>query len=68
VRFDAIGKTFAGVMAFKSAGDSIASGVAVIHQELHLVPELSVAENLFLAHLPCCNWPCHATRRTDRMR
>ena len=31
-------------MAFKCAADSIASGVAVIHQELHLVPEMSVAE------------------------
>ena len=40
------------VMAFKNAADSIASGVAVIHQELHLVPEMSVAENLFLGHLP----------------
>ena len=39
-------------MDFKSAADSIASGVAVIHQELHLVPEMSVAENLFLGHLP----------------
>ncbi|MGK9537146.1 ATP-binding cassette domain-containing protein, partial [Salmonella enterica subsp. enterica] len=36
----------------KSAADSIASGVAVIHQELHLVPEMTVAENLFLGHLP----------------
>lgn len=40
------------VLAFKSAADSIASGVAVIHQELHLVPEMTVAENLFLGHLP----------------
>ena len=39
-------------LAFKCAADSIASGVAVIHQELHLVPEMSVAENLFLGHLP----------------
>ncbi|MBT2338943.1 MULTISPECIES: L-arabinose ABC transporter ATP-binding protein AraG [Pseudomonas] len=39
-------------MAFKSTADSIASGVAVIHQELHLVPEMTVAENLFLGHLP----------------
>ncbi|MBN1901761.1 L-arabinose ABC transporter ATP-binding protein AraG [Candidatus Sumerlaeota bacterium] len=31
---------------------AIASGVAVIYQELHLVPDLSVAENLFLGHLP----------------
>ncbi|BAV76871.1 L-arabinose transporter ATP-binding protein [Pseudomonas chlororaphis subsp. aurantiaca] len=39
-------------MAFKCAADSIACGVAVIHQELHLVPAMSVAENLFLGHLP----------------
>ncbi|MBC3923584.1 L-arabinose ABC transporter ATP-binding protein AraG [Pseudomonas lurida] len=39
-------------MDFKNAADSIASGVAVIHQELHLVPEMTVAENLFLGHLP----------------
>ncbi|QLL12063.1 L-arabinose ABC transporter ATP-binding protein AraG [Pseudomonas chlororaphis] len=39
-------------MAFKCAADSIACGVAVIHQELHLVPGMSVAENLFLGHLP----------------
>ncbi len=39
-------------MAFRNAADSIASGVAVIHQELHLVPEMTVAENLFLGHLP----------------
>nr|WP_314490997.1 L-arabinose ABC transporter ATP-binding protein AraG [uncultured Pseudomonas sp.] len=39
-------------MVFKSTADSIARRVAVIHQELHLVPEMSVAENLFLGHLP----------------
>lgn len=38
--------------AFRSAGESIANGVAVIHQELHLVPEMSVAENLLLGHMP----------------
>ena len=31
---------------------ALAAGVAVIYQELHLVPEMSVAENLFLGHLP----------------
>ncbi|WP_421683076.1 L-arabinose ABC transporter ATP-binding protein AraG [Stutzerimonas urumqiensis] len=39
-------------LAFRSAGESIANGVAVIHQELHLVPEMSVAENLMLGHMP----------------
>ncbi len=31
---------------------ALAAGVAVIYQELQLVPELTVAENLFLGHLP----------------
>ncbi len=37
---------------FASASEAIAAGVAVIYQELHLVPEMTVAENLFLGHLP----------------
>ncbi|MCS3418327.1 L-arabinose transport system ATP-binding protein [Pseudomonas sp. BIGb0450] len=39
-------------VSFKSAADSIASGIAVIHQELQLVPEMTVAENLLLGHMP----------------
>ncbi|HUR60682.1 MAG TPA: L-arabinose ABC transporter ATP-binding protein AraG, partial [Opitutaceae bacterium] len=37
---------------FHRTADALAAGVAVIYQELHLVPEMSVAENLFLGHLP----------------
>src|SRR4051812_35479068 len=37
---------------FTWTADALAAGVAVIYQELHLVPEMSVAENLFLGHLP----------------
>ena len=37
---------------FKTITDSEKSGVGVIHQELALVPELSVAENIFLGHEP----------------
>ena len=37
---------------FNSTADALAAGVAVIYQELHLVPEMSVAENIFLGHLP----------------
>jgi L-arabinose transport system ATP-binding protein len=37
---------------FPKTADAITAGVAVIYQELHLVPQLSVAENLFLGHLP----------------
>ena len=32
--------------------DSAAHGIAVIHQELSLIPNLSVAENMFLGRLP----------------
>jgi L-arabinose transport system ATP-binding protein len=37
---------------FSGAADAIEAGVAVIYQELHLVPEMSVAENLYVGHLP----------------
>ena len=37
---------------FENTSDALAAGVAVIYQELHLVPEMTVAENLFLGHLP----------------
>lgn len=38
--------------AFQSAADAIAAGVAVIHQELQYVPDLSVTENILLGRLP----------------
>ncbi len=37
---------------FGGPRDSAAAGVAVIHQELHLVPEMTVAENLCLGAYP----------------
>lgn len=37
---------------FQSAADSIAAGIGIIHQELHYVPNLTIAENLLLGHLP----------------
>ncbi|MBS1724549.1 MAG: L-arabinose ABC transporter ATP-binding protein AraG [Armatimonadetes bacterium] len=39
-------------VVFGGAAQAIAAGVAVIYQELHLVPDLSVAENLYLGHFP----------------
>ncbi|TNF17909.1 MAG: sugar ABC transporter ATP-binding protein [Rhodobacteraceae bacterium] len=36
----------------QSPADAINSGVALIHQEIRLLPGLSVAENLFLGRLP----------------
>jgi ribose transport system ATP-binding protein len=35
-----------------SPADALAAGIAVIYQELSLVPEMSVAENLFLGDMP----------------
>ena len=37
---------------FRSAEDSIKKGISVIYQELNLMPELTVAENIFVSTLP----------------
>ncbi|MBM3462368.1 MAG: sugar ABC transporter ATP-binding protein [Armatimonadetes bacterium] len=37
---------------FSGTRDAEQAGVAIIHQELNLIPELSVAENIFLGHEP----------------
>jgi L-arabinose transport system ATP-binding protein len=37
---------------FNCANDAIKAGIAVIHQELQYVPELTVAENVLLGRLP----------------
>src|SRR5947209_4558756 len=37
---------------FQSTAEALAAGVAVIYQELHLVPQMTVAENIYLGHLP----------------
>ncbi|MDG3085375.1 ATP-binding cassette domain-containing protein [Vibrio hannami] len=39
-------------ISFSSAVDALEQGIAIIYQELNLVPELSVAENIFLGQLP----------------
>lgn len=39
-------------MRFGTPFEAIRAGIAVIYQELHLVPEMTVAENVFLGHLP----------------
>ncbi|WP_113132542.1 L-arabinose ABC transporter ATP-binding protein AraG [Rhizobiales bacterium] len=38
--------------SYRSVRDAFRAGVIVIHQELQLVPELTVAENLWLGHFP----------------
>ncbi len=37
---------------FRCAGDAIAAGIGLVHQELQYVPSLSVIENLLLGRLP----------------
>src|SRR3712207_2120803 len=37
---------------FRSARDALASGIGMVHQELSIVPDLSVAENVFLGAQP----------------
>ena len=36
----------------RSPREALEKGIAAVHQELSLVPELSVAENIFLGRLP----------------
>jgi ribose transport system ATP-binding protein len=37
---------------FRSARDALAAGIAMVHQELSIAPDLSVAENVFLGSQP----------------
>src|SRR6201981_1895270 len=37
---------------FRSGRDALAAGIAMVHQELSVAPELSVAENVFLGTQP----------------
>ena len=37
---------------FRSTREAMDAGIAIIHQELNLIPELTVAENIFLDRQP----------------
>lgn len=39
-------------VTFTHTTDALDAGVAIIYQELHLVPEMTVAENIYLGQLP----------------
>jgi ribose transport system ATP-binding protein len=38
-----------------SPAEAISNGVALIHQEIRMVPDLSIAENIYLGRLPMKN-------------
>ena len=39
-------------VAFADTTAALNAGVAIIYQELHLIPEMTVAENIYLGQLP----------------
>ncbi|MDD3218804.1 MAG: sugar ABC transporter ATP-binding protein [Lachnospiraceae bacterium] len=39
-------------VSIKSVQDAMGLGIALIHQEICAVPEMTIAENIFLAHVP----------------
>ncbi|MCU1675670.1 MAG: transporter ATP-binding protein, partial [Frankiales bacterium] len=55
---------------FKNIRSSEAAGIAIIHQELALVPQLSITENIFLGNEPgrfgVIDWPA-AKRRAQEL-
>ncbi|MFM2486427.1 L-arabinose ABC transporter ATP-binding protein AraG [Celerinatantimonas yamalensis] len=42
-------------VVFQHTSEALSAGIAIIYQELNLVPELSVAENIFLGQMPTHN-------------
>ncbi|MDF2843957.1 MAG: transporter ATPase subunit [Herbinix sp.] len=61
------------VCSFKNIKDSEAKGVAIIHQELALIPQLSIAENVFLCNEQTdfgsvINWDKTRTRTLEMMK
>jgi len=56
---------------FRSIRDAERAGIAIIHQELALIPELSITENIFLGHEIArhgiIDWAAAKARATDLM-
>jgi putative multiple sugar transport system ATP-binding protein len=54
---------------FRTIADSEKSGIVIIHQELALVPLLSIVENIFLGNEPArygvINWPAAKSRTRE---
>ncbi|MFT4145071.1 MAG: sugar ABC transporter ATP-binding protein [Mobilitalea sp.] len=61
------------ICSFKNIKDSEAKGVAIIHQELALIPQLSIAENVFLCNEQTdfgsvINWDKTRTKTLEMMK
>jgi putative multiple sugar transport system ATP-binding protein len=61
------------VCAFKNIKESEAKGIAIIHQELALIPQLSIAENVFLGNEqtefgPVISWDKTRMRTLEMMK
>ncbi len=50
----------------RSPAESLSQGVALIHQEIRMIPELSVAENIFLGRLPLKHGRVNMAEAHDR--
>lgn len=56
-------------LATRSTQAALDGGIAVIYQELQLVPQLSVADNLFLGHMPArYGWTDRRTLRSEAQK
>jgi ribose transport system ATP-binding protein len=51
---------------FHSPHEALANGIGMIHQELSVIPELTLAENLFLGRQPVTRWGTIDWRRMRR--
>lgn len=52
---------------FNSPAEALHQGIGMIHQELSVMPELSVAENLFLGHQPLTSFGRLDWRKMNRV-
>ena len=50
--FDGVMKIKGREVRLRSAGDALANSIGMVHQELSVVPDLTVAENVFLGNQP----------------
>ncbi len=53
-------------ISFSSPKDAQNSGISIIYQEFNLIPELSVAENIFLGREPSKRWRLIDTARLNQ--